>query len=293
MLLRPFALLLPLALAAAPSPARAEPPPPAAAPAAPTWPLAGAPLAAPQVAFPKGMKRLRVYLDAGHGAERNSGNTSCTCEAEQDFTLRISQDLARRLEATGRFEVRLSRGAKKPVAYPDRVKEAEDWGTDVFLSIHSDARGQAVLAMAADARLCPKREGAPGFSVLWSDEGGATLLQQRHALARLLSQKLLAAGFPAYDGADYTGLYDGDTQPGVFVDRRPSSKRVFVLRKPTMPSVIIETHHAFDPEEVARWREPRTAEVFAASVSSALAGLWSGVSNATPAPDIIKSALTK
>src|SRR3712207_5574131 len=140
--------------------------PSAAASPTPRWPQAGAPLVAPEVTFPKGMKRLRVYLDAGHGAARNTGNTSCTCEQEQDFTLRISQELARRLEAAGHFQVRLSRDAKSQVSYPDRLKAAEGWKADVFISLHSDARGQATLALNADGKPCPKREGAPGFSVL-------------------------------------------------------------------------------------------------------------------------------
>jgi N-acetylmuramoyl-L-alanine amidase len=287
MALRFAAPLLMVSLAATPSPSAAQAPAPAAAPA-PAWPQLGAPLIVPEVSFPKELKRLRVYVDAGHGAARNSGNTSCTCEPEQDFTLRVSRELARRLEATGRFEVRLSRDEKKPVAYPDRVKAAEEWGTDIFLSIHSDARGQATLTAVPGGQLCPVREGAPGFSVLWSDEGDQALTERRHALARILSRKLLSAGFPAYDGSDYTGLYDGDTQPGVFVDRRPLTQRVFVLRRPTMPSVIIETHHAFDPEEVARWREARTLDAFAATVASALIDHWaagkSDVSGVTIAP---------
>ena len=237
------------------------------------WPFPGAPLSPPAVVFPKRGRKLRLYLDAGHGAANNTGNTSCTCENESDFTYRVAGDSARRLEATGHVLVRLSRKGPKPVAYPDWVAAAEQWGADAFVSIHSDARGQALLLPLPDGRLCPRQDAAPGFSVLWSDEGKVKIISRRHALARGLARRLAAAGFTAYDGFDYTNLYDGDAQPGVFVDRRPSAKRVFVLRKPTMPSVIIETHNAFDFEEVARWREDRTLEVFAAVVASALAGL--------------------
>lgn len=30
------------------------------------------------------------------------------------------------------------------------------------------------------------------------------------------------------------------------------------LRRPAMPSVIIETHHAWDPEEAAAWQQAET-----------------------------------
>jgi len=57
----------------------------------------------------------------------------------------------------------------------------------------------------------------------------------------------------------------------VFVDRRtPLRRRVFLLRAPRMPSIIIETHHALDYRESARWAEPRTHDAFAAAVAAAL-----------------------
>ena len=75
------------------------------------------------------------------------------------------------------------------------------------------------------------------------------------------------AGLGAYDGRDYPGLYlDDPEQPGAFIDRR----FLYVLRKPAVPSVIVETHHFLDLEEVARWNEPRTLEAFAAAVAGAL-----------------------
>ncbi|MET0402683.1 MAG: N-acetylmuramoyl-L-alanine amidase, partial [Cystobacter sp.] len=70
---------------------------------------------------------------------------------------------------------------------------------------------------------------------------------------------------------DYVGLYAADPdQPGAFVSRHQPGQRIFVLREPTMPSIIIETHHAWDFEEAARWREERTLEAFAAAVAQGL-----------------------
>jgi N-acetylmuramoyl-L-alanine amidase len=43
-----------------------------------------------------------------------------------------------------------------------------------------------------------------------------------------------------------------------------------MLRRPRVPSVIIETHHALDFEEAERWKEPRTLEAFAAAVAQGL-----------------------
>jgi N-acetylmuramoyl-L-alanine amidase len=39
-----------------------------------------------------------------------------------------------------------------------------------------------------------------------------------------------------------------------------------MLRRPQVPSVIIETHNAPDEREVARWDETRTLDAFADAV---------------------------
>ena len=86
-----------------------------------------------------------------------------------------------------------------------------------------------------------------------------------------LGSAMAQAGFPPYPGADYGSLYEAHPeQPGVFVDRHEPRKRIRMLRRPTMPSVIIETHHAWDRREEARWQEPATLEVFALAVTAAL-----------------------
>lgn len=248
-------------------------PPSASGPTSAAWPAPGAPLTVAEVRFPKGFGKRRIYLDAGHGAEGNTGNRSVTCEDEAAFTLRVAEDLARRLEATGHFRVRISRKPGERVPYPSRLNDARKWNAHALLSLHSDARGVALPWEPAPGQQCYRQDGAPGFSVLWSEEADTNLRAQRALLARALARSLGHAGFRAYDGVDYAGLYAADTaQPGVFVTRlsEPTHRRIFVLRRPTIPSVIIETHHALDFEEAARWREERTLEAFSAAVAQGL-----------------------
>ncbi len=237
----------------------------------PSWPAPKAPLTVARVEFPKGFGKKRIYLDAGHGAPGNSGSTSVTCEPEESFTLRVAQELARRLEATGHFQVKLSRKPGQRPTYPDRLEEAERWRADLFLSLHSDSRGEASWWLAAKGQWCLRNDAAPGYSVLYADDIPEPLLPRRLALARALARRMGEAGFFPYGGEDYVGLYAPDSeQPGTFVSRHQPGQRIFVLRKPRMPSVIIETHHALDLEEEARWREERTLEAFAAAVARGL-----------------------
>ncbi|MFL5349725.1 MAG: N-acetylmuramoyl-L-alanine amidase [Hyalangium sp.] len=257
------------------------------APAAilPSWPAPGAPLTVQPLTVPKGLRKKRIYLDAGHGYRDNTGNSSVTCEDEADFTLRVAQDLARRLEATGRFQVRLSHKAGQDVSYRTRISEAESWKADAFVSLHSDARGEATWWEPTPGQRCLRQDSTPGFSVLWADDTAEPLKTRRVTLARALSQHIAQAGFLPYNGVDYVNLYAGDPEhPGVFVDRHEPGYRIMMLRRPRIPSVIIETHHALDFEEAARWKEPRTLEAFAAAVAQGLVDAFSG--SAAPPPAV-------
>lgn len=265
--------------------AQAEPAAGAASAVLPSWPAPGAPLTVQPLTVPKGFRKKRIYLDAGHGYRDNTGNSSVTCENEADFTLRAAQDLAQRLEATGHFRVRLSHKAGQDVSYRTRISEAEGWKADAFVSLHSDARGEATWWEPTPGQRCLRQDSTPGFSVLWADDTAEPLKTRRVTLARTLSQHIAQAGFLPYNGVDYVNLYAGDPEhPGVFVDRHEPGYRIMMLRRPRIPSVIIETHHALDFEEAARWKEPRTLEAFAAAVAQGLVDAFSGF--ASPAPTV-------
>ncbi len=221
--------------------------------------------------FPPSFGTRKVYVDPGHGAPNNPGNTSSFCLEEQEFSLATAKALAARLTATGHFTVKLARPDDTPVAYEDRVDAAQAFGADAFVSIHSDVRGDALRWSPEPGKSCPVSYGATGFAVLFSDECDAGLCARRGKLARSVAKTMSAAGFVPYTGRAYVGLYDADAaEAGVFLDRHAPGKRIFVLKKPTMPSVLVETHHALDPGEARAWDEPATLDAFGAAVAVAL-----------------------
>lgn len=236
----------------------------------PQWPDPDALLTPPLVEFSSDFGVRRIFLDAGHGAARNSGNTSAFCEQEQDVMAALSGPLAAALEATGHFTVRLSRQPDERVPYRDRLQAAQDWGAEAFISLHSDSRGPLTPWEPEPGRRCFRSSDAPGFSVLWSDEG--PLAEARLGLARSLAAAMAGAGFAPYGGGEYEGIYTPDTDTaGVFVDRHAPQRRIMFLRRPVMPSVIIETHHALDPAAVERFRAPDAQAALHASVIAGLA----------------------
>ena len=235
------------------------------------WPGAATRLAAPAPVFPANFGVHRVYVDPGHGAAGNPGNTSCFCVAEEDFTLFAARELAARLEATGHFLVQLSRDGASPVEYRDRVDEAGQWDAEAFISLHSDVRSHADRWSPRPGASCPVSYAAPGFSVIYSDDGVSSLVLDRQRLARATARRLVATGLLPYDGAGYAPLYDSDPgEAGVFLDRHPPEQRIFVLHRPTMAAILIETHHALDPREAERWEDDATLDAFSAALGAAL-----------------------
>jgi len=240
----------------------------------PAWPAENARLTPTAVRFPKDFGMHLVFIDAGHGAPGNSGNTSSLCIDEQDHNLRVANHLAGCLTDSGHFLVLASRKPGVQVKYRKRMKAARKFKADAFISIHSDARGAPEDWSPAPGRTCPRNLEHPGFAILWSDQGPDELIGKRLSLARAIASRMAAAGFLAYNGSDYENLYVQDQKvPGVFVDRHQPGQRILLLHGPSMPSVIIETHHAWDVREERRWQETETLDTFCQAVTGALVDL--------------------
>lgn len=224
----------------------------------------------PAAALAPAAKRLRVLIDAGHGNPGNDGNRSLDCEREADVMLKLAVGLAEQLARDDGFDVRLTRSSEVGPSYLERLKAADSWA-DALVSLHSDARGIATAEWRNADCIGYRNDGAKGFAVLWSDEAQPALAARRGLLARTVAAALRHHGFTAYRGDDYPGLYGGDAEnPGVFVDRHVPRQRIYLLRRPAVPSIIIETHHALDEHEVQQWREPQTLEALTRAVAQGL-----------------------
>ena len=89
---------------------------------------------------------IKIYVDQGHNPENPNAGAEGNGLLEQDITYRVGQELAELLRADPNFEVRLSRptpestlGTSNSTSLRARVDDANSWGADAFISIHTNA----------------------------------------------------------------------------------------------------------------------------------------------------------
>ncbi|HET7716429.1 MAG TPA: N-acetylmuramoyl-L-alanine amidase [Bauldia sp.] len=88
--------------------------------------------------------KFNVVLDPGHGGI-DTGAKGKAGAVEKVVTLEFAELLRRKLEATGRYNVFLTRTDDRFVALGDRVAMARSHGADLFVSIHANSfRGRSI-----------------------------------------------------------------------------------------------------------------------------------------------------
>ena len=89
---------------------------------------------------------IKIYLDQGHNPRDYNTGAEGNGFYEQDLTYRIGILLYDLLMSNGNFDVRLSRptpdtilGRNNSTSLSERVREANAFGADVFISLHTNA----------------------------------------------------------------------------------------------------------------------------------------------------------
>ena len=89
---------------------------------------------------------IKIYIDQGHNPRDFNTGAEGNGYFEQDITYDIGKRLYEYLEDDPEFTPRLSRptedtilGTSNSTSLTERVREANRWGADVFLSLHTNA----------------------------------------------------------------------------------------------------------------------------------------------------------
>lgn len=93
---------------------------------------------------------IKIYIDQGHNPQNPNAGAEGNGLREQDIVFAVGIELAELLRQNGNFEVRLSRpdadtqiGESNSTSLRLRVADANSWGADYFISIHTNASSQS------------------------------------------------------------------------------------------------------------------------------------------------------
>ena len=161
---------------------------------------------------------IKVYVDQGHNPRLFNTGAEGNGYFEQDITYRIGILLGNYLRENPAFEVRLSRpnedtllGSSNSGSLSARVLDANSWGADIFVSLHTNA------------------------SVNPSANGSECLIYSNLAAeARALAVDIL----------DQLTLITGLRDRGIV--ERPG---LYVLRRTRMPAVVVEMGFITNPTD--------------------------------------------
>lgn len=161
----------------------------------------------------------KIYIDQGHNPVNPNAGAEGNGYREQDIVYEIGQRLAELLRGDG-FSVRLSRpypdtqlGSSTATSLAARVNDANSWGADYFISLHTNASASPTAA------------------------GSEAYVFRLDTTAADLAENILTA----LQGV--TGLPDR----GVLA--RPT---LYVLRRTQMPAVLLELGFITNPYEAER-----------------------------------------
>ncbi|MEZ5936670.1 MAG: N-acetylmuramoyl-L-alanine amidase [Hyphomonadaceae bacterium] len=120
--------------------------------------IVAADLRQPRTEATRRARKPLIVIDPGHGGKDPGTISPSSGRQEKDLTLKVSQELKSALEATGRYEVALTRSADVFIELEDRVTKARDLGADLFISLHADAGGRPTVRGASVYTLSPEGE---------------------------------------------------------------------------------------------------------------------------------------
>lgn len=212
--------------------------------------------AAPQRAAPR---KPVVMIDPGHGGI-DPGAIGVSGVYEKTITLAMALETKKLLEATGRYDVRLTRESDQFVALRERVAISRQAGADLFISLHADVlqntsvRGLSVYTLSenasdAEAGLLAEKENKADLIA------GIDLSKESQDVTNILIDLAqretmnLSAGFAAITVQELE-------REVKLLSRTHRFAGFAVLKAPDVPSILMELGYLSNLEEEKLLRQP-------------------------------------
>jgi N-acetylmuramoyl-L-alanine amidase len=173
---------------------------------------------------------IRIYLDQGHNPVNPNAGAEGNGLREQDIVFRIGAETAALLNRDPRFEARLARptadtqlGSSNGTSLAARVRDANEWGADYFISLHANA---SAITTASGSEAFVYSTASPAFGLaedILRELNRATGLADRGVSARTNLYVLRRTRMPAalIELGFITNPADADlmaNQPGLFAE---------------------------------------------------------------------------
>jgi N-acetylmuramoyl-L-alanine amidase len=189
-------------------------------------------------------KKPLIIIDPGHGGV-DPGAIGSNGLHEKNVVLALAKELRSQLEASGRYNVKLTRESDVFIKLYDRVKFARQNSGDLFVSIHADSiprpnvRGASIYTLsdkasdAQTAKLAARENKADliaGIDLNTEDEEVANILVNLAMRDTMNQSKYFA-----------NTLVDEFNRGGVKLLTKPHRYAGFaVLKAPDIPSILVE-----------------------------------------------------
>lgn len=194
-------------------------------------------------ARPKGDHRPLVVIDAGHGGV-DPGAIGISGIYEKDLVLAYARELKRKIEATGRYRVHLTRDSDVFLRLRDRVSYAQEAEADLFVSLHANTHRKRSLRGASVYTLSEKASDAEAAALAAKENkadviAGIDLSEQTTVVSKILID--LAQRETMNQSKKFAILLAKDLTSVAPVLRNSNRSAGFaVLKSPTVPSVLVE-----------------------------------------------------
>jgi N-acetylmuramoyl-L-alanine amidase len=204
-------------------------------------------------------RRRVLVIDPGHGGI-DPGAIGSAGTYEKDVVLAVALELRRQLEATGRYEVVMTRESDSIMRLRDRLQTARESDGELFLSLHADSLVQAPEVRGASVYTLSEQASNEEAARLAGKENRADILagidlsDQEDIVTEILID--LAQRDANNKSIRLAELLVGELrQVSKMARQRRSQAGFVVLKSPDMPSALIELGYLSNAEDERALRD--------------------------------------
>jgi N-acetylmuramoyl-L-alanine amidase len=214
-----------------------------------------------------------IALDPGHGGQ-DPGALGYNGTQEKAVVIAVARDLARELQAGGKYRVLLTRASDTYVPLRERVARAQDAKADLFLSIHADSHPDADVRGASVYTLSEEASDREAAALAARENRGDSSIGASGVVARTLVA--MAQRGTVNDSCKFADAIVGTFgKSGIRLLPRSHRQAGFaVLTSPNIPAALVELGYLSNPRDekllTVRQHQMALARALRAAVDSHL-----------------------